>query len=477
MAIDEQHKQYKKYFPIWKEITDIINQENLKDLLIPVESIYGSTKKTNVKSRNDAYQERAVFYAITANTVKGQIGLMFSKEPKLELPSQLEYVKTNIDGRGNSIFQQSKAVAKNVDAISREGLYTSYPITNGEVSQADINSGAAVATIQRITAQRIINWREQSFGAKIKLVFLTFTEIKEEMQEDYTIKETQQIRELFLDTTGENHIYKERVWSKTDNENWVKGEDITPRDKNGKLFDEIQFDFIGAENNDSDVDEPNQLAIARLNKAHFRNSAEYEDNVWWIGQSQPWMSGITQNHINLMKENNMYVGSRELMGVPPGEQFGIDGAPENPLVRQAMLDKVDMMVSLGAQQIQVGGVAKTATQTNYEKGTQYSVTSMVANNVSSAYTSALARMERFMLGEVTGESLYQIDTDFIKPDVDPALLKEIASQWQVGARPTFDYIRRMKELGEFDKDKSDKDYLDELFREDMPNLENTNGEE
>ena len=77
----------------------------------------------------------------------------------------------------------------------------------------------------------------------------------------------------------------------------------------GKVFDRIPFEFIGAENNDSTVDDAPLWPLAYLNLHHFRNSADYEDSVFLIGQAQPWMSGLTTEWRDWMQEKGVYLGS------------------------------------------------------------------------------------------------------------------------------------------------------------------------
>ena len=460
--IDAKHQQYTKYVNKWQLINDIVDQENLENYLIELNPSDTSQKNAD---RNAAYKERAVFYALTNQTVIGMLGIIFTKQPEFETDDVMSYLSTNADGRGNSIYQQSQVVTKNVLSVSRDGLYVSYPITEGEVSKADINDGLAVATIQRIEAERVINWAEITTGSITKLSLVVFKD-NQTVIVDYEHKETETIRELYLEG-----VYKERIWIKDNKkEKWIVLSESIPTDKNGNALTEIPFKFVGSVNNDVEIDNPNMLAMSKLNVAHYRNSADFEDSTWYVGQAQPWMSNVNQTHVDLMTKNNMYVGSRELLAVPDGGSFGFESADPNPLVRQAMQDKVEMMVGLGAQMVIPGGVAKTAQQTYSERQSQHSTMTLVVKNVSDAYTQCLKWVELFMIGSVSDKAIYNINNDFIKPDTSPAELKEMILGFMTGAVPVGDYVRYMKDSGKFDEEKPEKDYSEELEASKMPDL-------
>jgi len=161
-----------------------------------------------------------------------------------------------------------------------------------------------------------------------------------------------------------------------------------------------------------------------------------------------------------MAKNEMYVGSREVLAVPDGGSFGFAAAPENPAVRQAMVDKVDMMVGIGARMITPGGVAKTAEQSANERETQHSAMTLVAANVSEAYSRALKWAGLYMGS--AGDNSFTMNQDFIKPNATPAELKEIIAGFVAGTVPLGDYVRYMKDAGHFDEDKTVEEYAEEI---------------
>lgn len=456
MAIDAQHPQYVEEEPTWRKIEDITRLKNLSSYLIKLNPHDDSAENN---ARNEQYRKRAVFYAIAQQTVSGLLGLMFNRAPAVNLPSGLEYLAENADGAGVSIVQQSKGISEDVVRKSRGGLYVSYPKTDAPVSRADIQSGRMVATIHRLEPESIINWRTRTVGSKTILELVVIAAEDERVGSDgYEVVKVPQMRELFLDEDG---TYNERIWEKDNKNEWQPKELYAPRDHSGNPLTEIPFTFVGAENNDHNVDPSNMRALVEVNIGHYRNSADFEDSVWFAGQPQPWMSGITKAHLDLMKEAGMYVGSRNVLGVPAGEQFGFASAPPNPLVKEAMADKVMLMVQLGARMIQPGTAAKTATQVSGEREAQHSTLSLIAANVSEAYRKAIAWAGAYM-GIETNDVEFELNRQFVRPDADAAEIREVVATFIQGALPVGDYVRYMKERDLMDPDKPDEEYTEEL---------------
>ena len=206
------------------------------------------------------------------------------------------------------------------------------------------------------------------------------------------------------------------------------------------------------------------LPLVDLNIGHYRNAADWEDSVWYVGQAQPWVSGASESYLEMLSEQGMYVGSRTMLAVPDGGRLEFASAPPNPLVRQAMLDKVDMMLQLGARLMQPGSSAKTATEVAGIREAQHSVLSLIAANTSEAYTQALQWAGRYMgVGDAEMDEIeYAINQDFVSADVSPLELQQMMLGFVQGTIPLGDYVRHMQRAGLFDGERSIEEYADDL---------------
>lgn len=465
MSIDSKNKKYTENIEKWNLVNDICDSQNLDKYIVELDP---TDKSIENVERNKSFKKRSVFSAIAGYTSRGLIGKAFAKTPNLDVPDELSYVNYDVDGAGASIYQQSQDVVRDVLRIGRSGLLVDFPTTQGEVSRADINNKNIFATVTRFDARQILNWQLERVGSKLQPVLITLKSVYNDKKDEYTYESIEIIIELCL----KDSVYSQKEWRQNDKKEWTLYSETTPKDGQGNSLDYIPFVFVGSECNTSHVDHPPMYDLAKINVGHLNNSAIYEDSVYTVGQVQPWMSGLNQETLDLMNSNNMRIGSGRLIGVPSGETFNFAQANPNMLAREAMTDKVSMMIGLGAMYMQTGSVAKTATQVGGELMAQHSVLSLIAHNVSEAYSIALEMAGQFM--GVTGETdyAYVISQDFIEPETTPQMLTAMVASFLQGVLPISDLYQWKKKHGLIDNEKSLEDYQDEIgMQESMPNLE------
>jgi hypothetical protein len=125
---------------------------------------------------------------------------------------------------------------------------------------------------------------------------------------------------------------------------------------------------------------------------------------------------------------------------------------------------MDEMAALGARLLEKGGAIKTATEAQSEAEAETSIASMVAGNVSDAYSSCLMWMQMFNDGGET-EAEYEINQDYINRDIDPQALTAILNGVMQGKIPEsdfWDYLRRHSVISEEKDDEAIKDELETM---------------
>lgn len=457
MSIDTPRSDQDEAVEVWKMLDAVCAGKGVEHYLRKLVCAGKGDQLRDDDRRQKEYAEAAVFYRITGHTLEGLLGTMFRRDPTFEPPPRLRYLLKNADGKGNGLVQQSKGVGKAVLSKGRSALWVNYPKTQGETSVAD--QGRYFATVHRLRAEQVINWQTMADGANVKLSLVVFR-YQDEQLVDYEIKCTDKIKELALDEFG---FYFVREWEKMktaeDGEKWIEGEPVYPEDASGNRFREIPFTFVGATNNDAEIDEQPMYGLAKLNIAHYRNSADFEDSVFWSGQSQPYVRGADEAWFDLVEQHDIRIGSRQVMPVPENGDFGFATPAPNPLVRQAMIDKVELMIGIGARFISPGGSAKTAYEAGADRESQHSILSMVANNVSDAYTRALAWVAAFM---GTDAPEYVIDSDYSDVGSTPQLLAVWVKGYLDGAVPEEQYIGWMQRQGYFDAQAEQDEIAEQL---------------
>lgn len=475
MSVDFKLPEYTANLPRWQQAENITSARNVEQYLIELNPTDDSQDN---KSRNVAYKERAVLYQVAGYTMKGLVGLLLQEPPVVTMPTALSYLEKNVDGAGLSLFQQAQDVSGDQIKKGRAGLLVSYPKAAAESSRADLAEKGIVATITKIDATQIINWREETTDGQVKRTLVVIKEVVQKVQADgFTVKDVDQMRELRL----VDGVFKVQLWRKKEEGSQEAGDwetfekELTPTDSKGKTWDEIPFEFVGAETNTPSVDDAPLHQIVIINTAHYRNSADWEDTIWYAGQAQPWMSGVTQGHIDLMKASEMYVGARTLLGVPAGETFGFESADANPVVRQAMADKIDMMVGLGARFIMDPGAAKTATEASIDAKGGQSTLSTIGGNLGDAYETAIGWVARFM--GTDGEIKFEVNRDFVAPDATAQEIQAMVAGFIQGAIPMADYFAWLQRRGVVESDRTLEEFKEEVNPAPAVPLDDEEGEE
>lgn len=442
--------------PVWKKIRDVCKGADAVKAAgneyLPFLDL--SDKSARNKRRNADYIQRAVFYAITGNTKVGLLGLAFRKDPTMTAPEKLGYMRNNADGAGASIYQQSQQVTDNLLEVAREGLYVDYAEESGE------------AIILRYQAENIINWHTERINGRDQLVLVVLRECMEK-KDGYGIKEEIQYRELYL----EDGIFFCRVWRRsgdTQSGPYEANSSYQPKPKGEASWNEIPFTFVGAQNNDPSIDESPLAALTEINLGHYRNSADYEDSVFFCGQVQPVISGLGVEWRDWLQKQGIKVGSRSPLMLPKDGSFAYEQAQPNTLAKEAMDSKRDYMVQLGARLIEQNSAAKTATQANGEQTSSTSVLGICVSNVSEAYSKALGWCARYlgMKGEATG---YIVNQEFIAKVAESGMVTAIVNAWQSGAIRDTDMVRALQKLDLIDPADDPETVIDDM-RNGAPNL-------
>ncbi|MES2563750.1 MAG: DUF4055 domain-containing protein, partial [Pseudomonadota bacterium] len=406
------------------------------------------TSDGNVE-RNIAYRMRAVLLSATGFTLAGMLGLAFRRDPTFELPSALEYVLEDVDGAAVNIYQQSQATLRAVIQIGRHGLYV------------DFSSELKRPIIKGYYAEDVINWRYSLIGGKTVLTLLVLHE-KAEIVTGYATEIVDQWRELAI----ENGVCICRIWRKNkdgkleivpiEDAKGVMQPEITLRSSGAEL-DFIPFAFAGSQNNDAHIDEVPLYGLAQVNIAHFRNSADYEDSVFFVGQAQPWISGLDNEWRDFLQASpGLYVGSRSTVLLPEKGAYGFAQPLPNTLVKEAMDQKEAQMVALGARLINKDQQSsKTATQAEGEREASTSILATCCANVSDAYRLALTWCARYL--DLNEAPQYKINQDFASVSNDPAMITALVTAWQQGIIGKADARAFLRRQGTVATERTDED--------------------
>lgn len=452
--VDWQRPEVQAKAASWKLVRDAVaGSEAVKagDYLPEVNAFDTSVEN---QQRNADRLKRAVYFNATGRTLSALTGVAFAKWPEVELPTGLEYVMDDVDGAGIGVVNQAQIVVDEVLQVGRAGLLVDYPAHEGVASRQDEDSGHLRATVSLYAAETIINWRMGKVGSKHLLTRVVLSEVVEEW-DDFERREIPQFRELALD----DGRYVVRVWQKVDSA-WQVIEERFPVNGAGRPWEVIPFAFIGATNNDAAPDKAPLYDLADLNIAHFRNSADHEESLFFAGQAQVWVTGADEQWLKAMQDAGIYVGSRQIGVAPQGGDVKLIQAEAVSALAEEMKAKVELMAALGARLIQPGTVAKTATESAGDDKAVHSVLSLVCDNVSDAYRAALRWVGEFMRAD--GESDFTIGTEFSGVQFDAQQMAQALAAVQSGKLPESDFWTYLRAIGLLAADKSDDEVREEI---------------
>lgn len=477
-GVKTTHKDYDENLKRWLQVDDCVSgaqavKNKTTQYLPDPDAHLKHCKPTNELSleawrrsvsiaseRYKSYLFRALFYNFTKRTKDGMVGGVFRKEPKKELPTQLEYLITDVDGNNMDLDQQAKVSMDQTLRKGRAGLLVDMPVNDGPSSLADVQAGLSVPRIQKYEAQSIRNWRYSRVGSTTMITMVVLHETYEDEQSEFNYIEYDQYRVLKIDENG-NYVQELYRFNDGDSYEMLEYKNIRA---NGQPLKSIPFFFIGAEENDYSVDDAPLYDLSEINLAHYRNSADNEESSFICGQPtlvlSPSKSLGNPKQWNEANPNGVVLGSRQGINMGEGGSAALLQAQENNLAKQNMQDKEQQAIQIGAELI-TPSQQETAEAARIKKAADTSVVSTVADNVSDAYTSALKACAVF-LGASEDDIEYQLSTDFFTEMMTPQERLQWVSEIMQGVTPKKYYYDRLRKTGQFPADATDEDIQQQI---------------
>ena len=463
MPVDTQNADYAANISVWELVRDCDNgataiksRRSKKNLFAGgIGSVEGTAYLPAPNARDgseenliryDAYKSRANFVNFVSHTKEGMLGMVFRKPTVIELPVNIEYAIENANGNGLHLDQMIKDASSDTLLTGRYGLLVDYPQTEYGLTQAEVSRAGLQASILAYPAESIINWRcEVVNGVKqITMIVLQEPRIEPLENDPFDVKHCMYHRVLFLD----EGTYTQRLY---DENNELVSDDIVPRKSNGSTWDLIPFEFIGSVNNDETSDKAPLYDIAEVNIAHYRNSADYEESSFIVGQPTPVIAGLSQAWADDNFSDGIELGSRSGLLLPIDSNASLLQAAPNQMPERGMELKEIQMVKIGTRIIQDSAGAETAEAAKIRFAGQNSKLGSLIINVEEGFKKALMWLGEFMGGE--GEITLEINKEFYDATIDPQMLAQTMMLEEKGVISKSDvrYLLRRGNLLESDR--------------------------
>lgn len=384
------------------------------------------------------YIERAQFYNFTRRTLDGLVGQVFSRDPILKASSYLKKLALDIDGAGTALDQQAKMALGMVLAYGRCGIMADYPARESGATALQIQNLEVRPTVKLFAPWSVINWRERLDGGNILYDLIVTSEQVESCADGFSITMDDEWRVMRL----VDGVCVTEFWRKDNLGVAYKYlGPVYPTDADGNNLSRIPFRFIGSMSNNAKPDEPPLYDLAEINIGHYRNSADYEEACFMMGQPTLAISGLTKEWVEQVFKGAIYLGSRAAIPLPAGGKAELIQVSANSMPFEAMVHKEGQAVAMGAQLIKDGGVEKTLGQSQNENQSNSSYLATCAKNVSAAYTWLLPMVQAFSIGsvmkvidpEADDYIFYDLNTDFPATRMTPNERTQLMKEWMDGA--------------------------------------------
>lgn len=411
MSVDYTLPEYNKAVEKWELVRSIIDNDAAH--LIPDVDI-------NDHDRSIKYRNNAILTNFTGLTKNGLQGLVFLKEPDLDVPPQLEYMREDATGSGLSMTQLAQQVCGEILETGRHGLLVDFPRNENTLSISDLETGNYVARILPYTAEAIINWRTERVNGRVQLVQVVLKECKEVVLKDgFEVEKLNQYRVLKL---VDGQYYQELY-----NEEQDLVDLVQPLKVDGTPLTYIPFVFVGSENNDAVIDPAPLYDLAVLNLGHYKNSADFEESVFICGQPTVvvCVGDIPADQWVELNGGKFRYGARSGHVVGLGGNASLLQANPNNLAGQAMKDKLEQAVGVGARVIAAAGAGReTAEGARIRYGSQNSALYVVTKNMNRAFIEILRMACDFTKDADKSEIDFELNDQFYEDGADPQLIAQ-----------------------------------------------------
>jgi len=224
----------------------------------------------------DDYKERAHFPLIASYALQGTLGVIITKLPEFNVPTELEYILKSATKDGLSIEQLFLDIIIDILQTGRVPLIVDIDDTKDEFR------------FVRYKAEDFINWKTEIKNSAKNLKLAVFTEMLDESEDIYSQTTIESQRTLTLNEAGQYTV-------KVSIEN-VEMSDlaVTPIFK-GATIDEIPVFIAGSLNNSYDMQPVPLIAVANASIQIYRKEADLSNAEFLSCNPTLCATGVTND--------------------------------------------------------------------------------------------------------------------------------------------------------------------------------------
>jgi hypothetical protein len=383
MNPDNTHPQYLATQDLWRRMRDVVAGE---DAIKRAGETYVPKLDSMADDEYQAYVGRGFFYNASARTIAGYLGMVFRKDPIINLGGVNNVVENfkafqdDVDLLGTGLQAYARDVVSDVLTVGRAGTLV------------DWHEEEARATFCFYRAENILNWRETRINGRMVLSMLALSEcVSVENPEDpFTTIDIEQVRVYRLTPNGEQMMCVVSVWQQVKQDNQEKPEwqvvsTATPM-RRGVPLSFIPFVFHGTHNTRPDVEIPPLNDVAVANVAHFKVDVDYKHGLHFTALPTAWVAGFDK--ATTLKIGSTAAWVTDTVGATAGF---LEFKGEGLGTFEKAMDRIERLLSvLGARLLESHKrVSESAEALAIRQGGENSVIGDMAAAISQGLTEAL----------------------------------------------------------------------------------------
>jgi len=330
MAVKTLHPLYLAMLSKWRRDIDSYDGDDaikqagdtyLKPTSGQIQDGYGLAN-TLGQSAYEAYKDRAVYPDIFKDAVEAAIGVMHREPPTIDLPTELEPLRTNCTLIGESLEMLLRRINARQLITGRLGIA-------GDIRKDGDVVRPVIALYNELA---ILNWDDSSKDDEdIDLRFVLLDESGFEMANDGTWDTVDKYRVMALTgpdgKVGEGNVYGSALVR--DNVVDLLGVVLTPPVYTGQTLDHIPFVFVNSKDLAPGPDNPPLDGLAKSCLTVYRGEADYRQNLFMQGQDT-----LVRIGVNADADDTVRTGAGARIDVPLGGDAKYIGVSSNGLSEQ-----------------------------------------------------------------------------------------------------------------------------------------------
>jgi len=385
--------------------------------------------------RYEEYTRGAYYVNYTLCTESVLSGMVYRKDPIVELPVALEYLLDDFDGAGNSIVEVSKDALSQRLRKNRYLFLADYSGSSDGLTSEQEKALGLRPTVSTYHAESLINWKFATVNGSRKLVLAVLKEARDVSLDEFGHECEPQYRVLRL----ENGIYTQEVVDQSENvlvEKFMPMMGAVKGSREAKPFDHIPLSGV------RELGVAPLQPIAEINLAHYQDTAVLQDTAK-VAASPSMHIDTGETSASEFKEANgaIRLGIRNAI-LTKGGRIEMVQPDERPLIRVVREDKAAELAAIGAAIVTSGGQAETAEAARIRAGTETSQLDSVVSDLSADIQDTLRDQARFAGYPDPDGITFNLNTEFFDKGMTPDKLRAILEgQILYGRNAALDMIR------------------------------------